>query len=613
MVACFTEVKCAILKAMFIRANKRRKNGKLHTYYNVVENRRLADGGSVQRQVLYLGEISAQQEDSWRRALRVFDPALGKTQTMTLFAAPEVIPPEQVNTLAVRLDRMAIHHPRAYGDCWLGCQLWQDLRLDQFWNQRLAADDRSGVPWGKVLAILVINRLIDPGSEFRLHRKWFQQSAMDELLDVDSSAASKDRLYRCLDRILEHRSDLFRHLEQRWKDLFNVSFDVLLYDLTSTYFEGLCEQIPKAVHGYSRDGRPDCRQVVIALVVTPEGLPLAYEVMAGNTSDKTTLEGFLKKIEDLYGSARRVWVMDRGIPTEKALEHMRERGIDYLVGTPKGQLSAVEQRLLDKPWKEVQDGVEVKLSQEEGELLVLARSTGRREKEAAMRRRKLRKFFQGLLALRRSLPKRNKLLQRLGVLRHAAGHAARLVAIEIPLANESVNRETFRYHLRTEKFKQAEKLDGHYLLRTSLKAETPEVLWQRYTQLTQIEAVFKCLKSDLNIRPVHHHVQPRVEAHIFVAFMGYCLMATLQMRTRLHAPGLTPRAVLDQLGAIQMIDAHIPVTDGRCLVMPRHSEPEPEQQLLLNKLELRLPEQPPPKIYASQMAALASHMEAATP
>ena len=598
---------------MFICASNRQKNGKSHTYYRVMEKRQVAAGCWVQRQVAYLGELNSQQEDSWRRALQVFDPQHGQTQTMTLFAKPEVVPPNQLNGVAICLEHMKLRRPRCYGDCWLGCELWRELQLDQFWNPRLAADGRSGVPWEKVLALLVINRLIDPGSEFRLHRQWFDRSAMDVLLHVNAAAASKDRLYRCLDRILEHRQDLFRHLQQRWKDLFSVSFDVLLYDLTSTYFEGLCENIPMAKHGYSRDGRPDCRQVVIALIVTPDGLPMAYEVMPGNTSDKTTLEAFLKKIEDLYGKAQRIWTMDRGIPTEKVLENMRQRKIDYLVGTPRGKLSAVEQKLLDLPWKEVQGGVEVKLSQETEELWVLAKSLGRRNKEMAMRRRKLRKLFQGLLALRRSLPKRDHLLQRIGVLRHEAGRAANMVAIEIPKARETVTRKTFRYRLRTDKFKLAEKLDGHYLLRTSLKAEKPEVLWQRYTQLTNIEAAFKCLKSDLNIRPIHHRIQPRMEAHIFVAFMGYCLMATLQMRTRIHAPGLTSRAVLDQLAAIQMIDVHIPVTDGRCLVMPRHTEPEPEQRLLLDKLGLNLPEQPPPKIYASEMAALAPYIEVQNP
>ena len=566
---------------MFICASQRRKNGKMHTYQRVMEKRHSADGRWVQRQVAYLGELNSQQEDSWRRALQVFDPQRGQMQTLTLFAKPEVVPPNQLNSLAIRLDQMTLRRPRCYGDCWLGLHLWQKLQLDQFWQARLAADGRSGVPWEKVLALLVINRLIDPGSEFRLHRQWFQRSAMDELLEVDVAAASKDRLYRCLDRILEHRRDLFRHLQQRWRNLFSVSFDVLLYDLTSTYFEGQCDQIPMARHGYSRDGRPDCRQVVIALVVTPDGLPMAYEVMPGNTSDKITLMEFLKKIEELYGQARRVWVMDRGIPTEKVLATLRQRGVDYLVGTPKGQLPAIEQKLLDKPWQQVREGIEVKLSQKPEELLVLARSKGRQDKESAMRRRKLRKLFRGLLALRRSLPKRDHLLKRIGVLQHEAGHAARLVAIEIPKAREAVTRDTFRYRLRTEKFKQVQRLDGHYLLRTSLQVEEPEVLWQRYTQLTQIEEAFKCLKSDLNIRPIYHQVQSRVEAHIFVAFLGYCLTATLRMHTRLHAPGLTPRAVLEQLAAIQIIDVHLPVTDGRCLVMSRYTEPEPAQQLLL--------------------------------
>ena len=603
----------AILIPMFISASDRKKNGKSHTYHRVMEKRCVAEGRWIQRQVAYLGELTSSQKESWQRALRVFDPQRGQMQTMTLFAEPEVVPPDQLNSVAICLNQIKLRRPRFYGDCWLGCELWRELQLDQFWRSRLMADGRSGVAWEKVLALLVVNRLIAPGSEFRLHRQWFNRSAMDELLDVDGAVACKDRLYRCLDRIMEHRADLFRHLQRRWRDLFSVSFDVLLYDLTSTYFEGLCEEIPMAKHGYSRDGRPDCRQVVIALIVTPDGLPMAYEVMPGNTSDKTTLSSFLKNIEDLYGQARRVWIMDRGIPTEQTLAEMRNRGIDYLVGTPKGKLRALERQLLDKPWKQVRDGVEVKLSQDALELWVLAKSVGRQDKEVAIRRRKLRRFFKGLLALRRSLPNRDQLLQRIGVLRHEAGRAAGLVAIEIPKAREPVTRETFRYRLRTEEFKEAERLDGHYLLRTSLKAEDPEVLWQRYTQLTNIEAAFKCLKNDLNIRPIHHQVQPRVEAHIFVAFMGYALTATLQMRTRQHAPGLTPRAVLEQLAAIQMIDVHLPVNDGRCLVMARHTEPEPEQQLLLNKLGLHLPEQPPPKIYASQLAALAPYMEVAPP
>jgi transposase len=598
---------------MFIRANRRFKNGKLHTYYSVVESRRATNGQNVQRQVLYLGEISQTQEDSWQRALDEFNPQCRREETLDFFAAPQTISARDMRTLSLRLDQMRLRRPRTFGSCWLGCRLWSLLELDRFWDTRLAAAGRSGVAWQKVLQLLVVNRLVDPGSEFRLHRQWFTRSAMDELLQVDRAVAAKDRLYRCLDRILNHRQELFTHLQQRWKDLFSASFDVLLYDLTSTYFEGLCEQIPMAKHGYSRDGRPDCRQVVIALVVTPDGLPLAYEVMPGNTSDRTTLEGFLQKIEQLYGKARRTWVMDRGIPTEQTLATMRTRGIDYLVGTPQGRLSAMDKKLLDKPWQKVQQGIEVKLSQEPAELWVLARSHGRRDKEAAIRRKKLRQYFQGLLALRRSRPKRDVLLQRLGVLKHHAGRAAHLVDIQLPKAREPVTPATFQYRLKVEKFKQAERLDGHYLLRTNLQAQEPELLWQCYTQLTQIEAAFKNLKSDLKIRPIYHQLEPRVEAHIMVAFMAYCLTATLRIQTRRHAPGLTARAVLDQLAAIQMIDVHIPVSDGRCLVLPRYTEPEQEQQFLLDKLELTLPEQPPPRIYASQLAALQEDLETSEP
>jgi hypothetical protein len=517
-----------------------------------------------------------------------------------LFPESQPVPPDALNAVQVKLTEMQLCRPRSYGNCWLGCLLWEQLELDRFWRTRLA-EQRGEVPWAKVLAILVIQRLIDPGSEFRLHRLGFENSALDELLEVDFAAVAKDRLYRCLDRLLVHKHDLFMHLHQKWKDLFNASYDVLLYDLTSTYFEGLCEEIPKARHGYSRDGRPDCRQVVIALVLTPDGLPMAYEVMPGNTCDKTTLQEFLGKIEQAYGKARRVWVMDRGIPTEETLGEMRQRGIDYLVGTPKGRLAGVHQKLLDQPWKTVRQGVEVKLSAEPDELLVLAKSQGRQHKEIAIRRKKLKKLFQGLLALRRSCPQRDQLLQRIGVLKHEAGRAAGMVDIVLPAPAAPVTKETFSYRLRVAKFQQAEILDGHYLLRTSLRGETPEVLWRYYMQLTQIEAAFKCLKSDLAIRPIHHQVESRVEAHILVAFLAYCLMTTLAQRLKIYAPGLTPRAVLDKLASIQMIDVKLPTTDGRMLLMPRYTQPEKDQQALLAHLHLDLPAQPPPRIYAAQV------------
>jgi hypothetical protein len=585
---------------MFLRAHLRKKNGKLHRYFSVVENRRLAHGHVTQRQVLYLGEINDSQEEAWRKTLAVFDEDRAEEQTLSLFPDDRPLPPGAVNAVQVKLDEMQLKRPRSFGDCWLVSLIWRELELDRFWCERLK-DERGEVPWAKVIQLLATNRMIDPGSEFRLHRQWFDRSAMDELLRCDFAVASKDRLYRCLDLLLEHKDALFGHLKRKWRDLFHSEFDVLLYDLTSTYFEGSCKLIPKAKHGYSRDGRPDCRQVVIALVITPDGLPLAYEVMPGNTSDRTTLREFLKLIEDRYGQARRVWVMDRGIPTEDVLLEMRTDRVQYLVGTPKGRLSKVERRFLTLPWHEVRDGVTVKLLEESGEMLILARSAARREKEAAIRRKKLKRLYAGLAELRGQWPHRDKLLQRLGVLRKEAGRCSSLVDIQVPREGEAVTAQTFHWKLKVEKFKAIARRDGQYLLRTNLTAEDPTVLWHRYIQLTQIEAAFKCLKSELAIRPVHHQIEERVEAHIFVAFLGYCLMATLRKRLDVLAPGLTPTAVLEKLATIQMIDVWLPTTDGRWLVMPRYTQPEKDQQLVLDRLQLELPPQPPPRIRAAQV------------
>jgi len=417
---------------------------------------------------------------------------------------------------------------------------------------------------------------------------------------VDFAVAEKDRLYRCLDRILKHKPDLFVHLQQRWQSLFEVSFEVLLYDLTSTYVEGEGEQNPKAKWGYSRDGRPDCKQVIVALVITPEGFPLAYEVMDGNTSDKTTLRGFLTKIEELYGQARRVWLMDRGVPTEAVLREMREaeRPMFYLVGTPKARVRKYEKQWLERPWQKVRDSVEVKLFSQDGEMYVLAKSEGRQQKEIAIRRKKLARLLRKLRRMRKSLPSRDQLLLRLGAAKKEAGRAFGFVKIRVPGKEEAVTRQTFTFHTDRKKLKEAELRDGHYLLRTNLVAEDPAVLWDRYMQLTQIEAAFKCLKSELGIRPIYHQLEHRVEAHILVAFLAYCLSVTLRHRLQAHAPGLTPRAVLEQLASIQMLDLSFPTTDGRCLTMPRYTEPADEVALLLHQLKLTLPNQPPPRIAA---------------
>jgi transposase len=587
---------------MFLRDTNRKKDGKDHRYFSIVENRRLLGGETAQRTVLYLGEINDQQQAAWRKTLEVFDEDEQDTRTMSLFPDDREVPSDVLDSIQVKLSGLELRRPRTFGSCWLGCELWHQLGLDEFWRQRLP-EGREAVSWEKVLQLQVVNCLLDPGSDFRLHRQWYVDTAMDELLETDFAVAAKDRLYRCLDRVLPHKQELFVWLKQKWTDLFHSDFEVLLYDLTSTYFEGEMEQNPKAKRGYSRDKRPDCLQLVIALVVTTDGLPLAYEVMQGNTSDRTTLPAFLKKIEDTYGKARRVWVMDRGVPSEAILKDMRdpERQTFYLVGTPKSKINQHEKKWLDLPWQKVRDSVEVKLYEHQGELYVLAKSGGRQAKENAMRRKRLARLLRKLRAMRKSLPKRDQLLLRIGAAKKEAGRAFGFVKIQMPAAGQAVTRETFSFQVDKAKLKATEQRDGHYLLRSNLTGEDPAVLWTRYVQLTQIESVFRSLKSELSIRPIGHQLEHRADAHVLVAFLAYSLQVTLKNRLMMHAPGLTPAAVFEKLATIQMVEVWIPMVDGRWLVMPRHTQPEPDVQALLNQIRITLPSQPPPRIKASQI------------
>jgi transposase len=582
--------------SVHLKVHRRKKDGKEHRYFSIVESRRVSRRRVVHRTVVYLGEINDSQQAAWRKTLEVFDEKQQDFATLSLFPDDREVAGD-VDALQVRLGEMQLERPRAFGSCWLGCELWRQLKLDEFWQSKLP-EGREAVPWEKVLRLLVVNRLLAPGSEFQVHRQWFDQTAMADLLGADFAVAEKDRLYRCLDRLLKHKQELFQHLRERWQDLFAAHFDILFYDLTSTYFEGEAEEIPKAKRGYSRDHRPDCLQVVIALVITPEGFPLAYEVMDGNTSDRTTLRGFLEGIEKTYGKARRVWVMDRGIPTEALLAEMRDpaRQMFYLVGTPKGRVNQHEKKWLDLPWQQVRESVQVKLYEQEGELYVLAKSEGRQAKENAMRRRRLARLLRKLRVMRRSLPKRDQLLLRIGAAKKEAGRPFGFVTIRVPKADEAVTRETFTFAVDKEKLRKAELRDGHYLLRSNLTGEDPGVLWERYIQLTQIEAAFKALKSELGLRPIYHQLGHRVEAHILVAFLAYCLLVTLKNRLQALAPGLTARAVLETLAPMQMLDVTFPTTDGRRLVMPRYTQPTPEQKLLLHQLQLDLPDQPPPRI-----------------
>jgi transposase len=598
--------------SMFLRSTNRKKDGKDHRYFSIVENRRVSAGKTVQRTVLYLGEINDQQQAGWRKTLEVFDEQEQRYTGLSLFPDDREMPPDALDSVQVKLSGLELRRPRLFGHCWLACELWQQLGLDEFWQTHLP-EAREAVSWEKVLRLLVVNRLLDPGSEFRVHRQWFVDSAMDELLQTDFTVAEKDRLYRCLDRILAYKQELFVWLKQKWADLFAADFEVLLYDLTSTYFEGEMEQNRKAKRGYSRDGRGDCLQLVIALVITPDGFPLAYEVMNGNTSDRTTLPAFLKKIENTYGKARRVWVMDRGIPSEAQLKDMRapERQTFYLVGTPKGKINQHERKWLDLPWQKVRDAVEVKLYEHEGELYVLAKSQGRQAKEIAIRRKRLARLLRKLRVMRKSLPKRDQLLLRIGAAKKEAGRAFGFVTIRLPQKDQAVTRETFSFQLDKARLKAAQQRDGHYLLRSNLTSQDPAVLWTRYIQLTQIESVFRSLKSELGIRPIFHQLEHRADAHVLIAFLAYCLQVTLKNRLLIHASGLTPSAVFEKLATIQMVEVWIPMLDSRWLVLPRHTQPEKDVQAVLDQLRMTLPSQPPPRIKASEIAPLTASTQPA--
>jgi hypothetical protein len=626
---------------MFLRCTRRVKNGKAHEYWNLVENRRLSDGRVAQRQVLYLGEINASQREAWRKTIEVQEQ--GTRRQVALFPAGSM-PADDVDAIGVRLSELRLRRPRQWGACWMALELWQQLELDSFWRPRLRPS-REGTPWLKVLKTLVAYRLIDPGSEWKLHRQWFDASAMADLLDADFALAEKNTLYRCLDKLVEHKDELFKFLKRRWGELFGTKFDVLLYDLTSTYFETDVERGPEDLRqfGYSRDKRGDCRQVVIALIVTPEGLPLSYEVLAGNTADSTTLSDFLERIEQRYGRANRIWVMDRGIPTEDSLAEMRAKGASYLVGTPKGRLAKLEQAFLGQPWARVREGVQVKRLATEQDVYVLAQSDARIDKERAMRRRRLRRYIDRLRELQCQTLTRDQLLMKLGAARHEAGRAANLVQVAISEVGAATPKAaaatpkgdamskaratpkaravgskagaakavklaaSLAFRLDRAKLRQVRRREGRYLLRTNLDAQQPERLWTFYIQLTEVEQAFKELKHDLAVRPIFHRKEDRIEAHIFVAFLAYCLQVTLKANLRPLAGGLTPREVIAKFKTMQMVDVHIPTTDGRELLLSRYTQPEAEHRMLLQQMRLSLPEQPPPKISAIQVQQQAPH------
>jgi len=582
---------------MFLKANRRHKDGKSHVYYTLNESLRVNRSRVVQRTVLHLGELNTTQVDRWQHTIETIQED-GQRHQMRLFTDREAQAPAAEDVAEVILSSLRLCRSRQFGAAWVGCKLWEDLGLRQFWQDALG-EEAGQVPWAKVVELLAVNRLCAPGSELSVHEKWYPQTAMDVLLDCTEQVAERNRLYRCLDRLLPHKERLEQHLVGRWRDLFGADCEVLLYDLTSTYFEGEVAEVDKARRGYSRDNRPDCKQLVIALVVTPEGFPLSYELFDGNRADVTTLDEMVESMERKHGQARRVWVFDRGIVSEQNLEKLRQRGALYVVGTPKSRLKSYEQQLLAGEWQAVAEAVQVQLIAEGDETYVLARSQSRAQKEQAMRARVIRGLMRELVRLRRAI-RLGKLVDDVKV-QHRLGRLHERYPQAWGYARVQWDGKRLNWHWDRAALRSAALRDGAYLLRTNVAVVDAGKLWRQYIQLTEVEAAFRVLKGEVVIRPIWHWVAPRVEAHVLVAFLGYVLWVALRQKLKASAPSLTPWQVLDQLGRIQLIDVWFKTRAGGAICLPRITQPEIAQQALLHHLGWQLPQQPPPRIYQHQI------------
>lgn len=591
---------------MFLRPNRRSKDGKDHTYWSLVETVRTADGPR-QKTLCYLGELNGSAPARWLKTVDVFN-AQGEAEQLKLFPSEVEPPPDDPQVARVLLSKVRLERTRQFGACWLGLELWKRLALDRFFEQHLDAEP-ADMAWSRVAAVLAINRLCAPGSELAIEQRWYPSTALDDLLEIEDGKLNDTRLYRCLDRILPHKTQLERHLKARYGELFGAEFDVLLYDLTSTYVEGAAEKNPMMRRGYSRDHRPDCEQMVIALIVNSEGFPFSYETFDGNRADVSTMETILRMVERKYGKARRIWVFDRGIVSEENLQAIRKRGGQYLVGTPRSQMKQFEAELLKDDWTAVRpEEVEVKQVAIPGgeETYILCRTKGRKEKEQAIRKRFSTRMEAALKSLARSietgrLKDRNKMERRLGRIQATHPQVGDLYEVELREKPEGI-----RLHWAMKEDRQAwRKLrEGAYVLRTNLQAGSAGELWSQYIQLTEAEAAFRALKSELSIRPLFHQKEPRVKAHVMVAFLGYALWVTLKhlLKRRepiaprpsasgvLNAQPLSPLKALALLSTLHSADIILPTTDGREIRLRRTTEPSAEQKELLRQLGLSLPE-----------------------
>ena len=577
---------------MFLRRNDRQKDGKGHTYWSLVETVRTPDGPR-QRTLCYLGELNGSAQARWLKTIEVFNEQ-GESHQLKLFPSDVAAPEDDAAVARVRLDQVRLERSRRFGDCFLGLELWKRLELDRFWELLLdRTDDPAAVPWSRIAALLAVNRLCAPGSELAIEERWYPATALDDLLGIAEGKINDTRLYRCLDRLLPHKTQLERHLTGRYGELFRAEFDVLLYDLTSSYVEGAAEKDPMMRRGYSRDHRPDCKQVIIALIVNGEGFPLSYETFDGNRADVTTVEAVLRMVERKYGRARRVWVFDRGVVSEENLEALRRRGGQYLVGTPRSKLKQFERQLLEGGWEQVRPDVEVKLvpTPQGEETYILCRSTARQAKEQAIHSRFSTRMERALTALQKrvgegQLKDRNKIERRLGKIQARHPQVADLYEVGV---TEKDGALALQWQALEGRQTWQRAREGAYLLRTNLPPDKPESLWKNYIQLTEAEAAFRALKSELSIRPIFHQLERRAKAHILVAFLGYALWVTLKHLLIRNRSAFSPAKALALLGTLISADIVLPTTDGREIRLRRVTTPTAEQKQLLDQLGITLP------------------------
>ena len=592
---------------MFLRKLRIHKDGKEHGYWSWVETVRTADGPR-QRTLCYLGELNGSAHARWQKTVEVFNER-GESTQLKLFPSEAEVP-DDPNVARVLLKKVRVERTRRFGDCYLGLELWKRLGLDEFFAQHLDGDD-ADVAWSRVAAVLAINRLCAPGSELAVEQHWYPSTALDDVLHIAKGKINDTRLYRCLDRLLPLKTKMEQHLKQRFGELFQAEFDVLLYDLTSTYVEGAAEENPMIRRGYSRDHRPDCEQLVLALIVNQDGFPFSYELFDGNRADVSTVEAILRTVERKHGKARRVWIFDRGVVSEENLVAIRKRGGQYLVGTPRRKLKQFEQELLKDDFEKIRPEVEVKQMRIPGgeETYILCRTAGRKEKEKAIRSRFVAKIEKALTGLEKriadgKLKDRGKMFMGLGRIQASHPQVADLYEMALKDTQEGA-RLVWRQKPEQQQWLKAR--EGAYLLRTNLTADGAADLWKKYMQLTEVEAAFRTLKSELAIRPLFHQLERRVKAHVLVAFLGYALLVTLQHLLKRGGSEYSPANALKRLAEVYSVDIVLPTLEGREIWLRRISKLDDEQQKILLQLQLPLPErlEPTQILKCSENSAIA--------